>query len=333
VDLDAFVSEHGAEWNRLQVLSGKRRRKLTAPEVDELVVLYRRTATHLSVVRSRSSDPTLVAWLSRLVLQARAAVSPSSGFSIAAVGRFFSVSFPLEIFRSARWCIGTAIGFLTLSGVLIAIVAGDEQVALSFVSPEQIDALVQNDFEAYYSSNAPQNFAALVWTNNAYVSAICLAGGAIILPTLYLLWTNAFGVGLTGGIMVGHGRSDVFFGLIAIHGMLELTCVFIAAGVGLRIGWSWIAPGPLRTRTQAFAETGRSGMVVALGLVVPLFFSGLVEAFVTPLPLPIPLKLVVGLLVWATFMAYVIGFGLRASQQGQTADVAAHEREALAPVV
>ena len=56
-------------------------RKLTAAEVDELVVLYRRTATHLSVVRSRSADPTLVAWLSRLVLQARAAVTPSSGFS------------------------------------------------------------------------------------------------------------------------------------------------------------------------------------------------------------------------------------------------------------
>jgi hypothetical protein len=61
MDLDAFVTEHGAEWNRLQVLSGKRRRKLSAAEVDELVVLYRRAATHLSVVRSRSADPTLVA--------------------------------------------------------------------------------------------------------------------------------------------------------------------------------------------------------------------------------------------------------------------------------
>ena len=81
MDLDAFVSEHGAEWNRLNTLSRKRRRKLTAAEVDELVALYRRTATHLSVVRSRSADPTLVAWLSRLVLQARAAVTPSTGFS------------------------------------------------------------------------------------------------------------------------------------------------------------------------------------------------------------------------------------------------------------
>ena len=63
-------------------------------------MLYRRTATHLSVVRSRSADPTLVAWLSRLVLQARAAVTPSAGFSLAAVGRFFAVSFPAEVYRA-----------------------------------------------------------------------------------------------------------------------------------------------------------------------------------------------------------------------------------------
>jgi len=333
VDLDAFVSEHGGEWNRLQVLSGKRRRKLTAAEIDELVVLYRRTATHLSVVRSRSADPTLVAWLSRLVLQARSAVTPSSGFSIAAVGRFFSVSFPAEIYRAGGWCLGAAAGFLALSGILIALVAGDEQIALTFMGQEEIDQLVSNDFEAYYSTYAPQNFAALVWTNNAFVSAICLASGVLILPTLYLLWANAFNVGLIGGIMVGNGRSDVFFGLIAIHGLLELTCVFIAAGVGLRVGWSWIAPGPLRTRTQALAQTGRSGMVVALGLAVPLFVSGLVEAFVTPLPIPIPFKLVVGVLVWLAFLTYIIWFGAMAASVGQTGDVEIHEREALAPTV
>jgi hypothetical protein len=218
VDLDAFVSEHGAEWNRLQVLSSKRRRKLTAAEVDELVVLYRRTATHLSVVRSRSSDPTLVAWLSRLVLQARAAVTPSSGFSVRAVGRFFTVSFPAEIYRAGGWCLGVAVGFLVLCGVLIALVAGDEQIALAFMDEHEIRRLVENDFEAYYSTYAPQNFAGLVWTNNAFISAICLAGGVLILPTVFLLWDNALNVGLVGGVMVGNGRSDVFFGLIAIHG-------------------------------------------------------------------------------------------------------------------
>lgn len=333
MDLDAFVAEHGAEWNRLQSLSRKRRRKLTAAEIDELVILYRRAATHLSVVRSRSGDPTLVAWLSRLVLQARAAVTPATGFSIAAAGRFFTVSFPAAIYGAGAWCLGAALGFLGLSGALIALVAADQEIALAFMSESQIDSLVRNDFEAYYSTYAPQNFAALVWTNNALISAICLAGGVLILPTLYLLWANALSLGVIGGVMVGNGRSDVFFGLIAIHGLLELTCVFIAAGVGLRIGWAWIAPGPLRTRTQALAEAGRSGIVVALGLCVPLLVSGLVEAFVTPLPVPIPFRLTVGVAVWVAFVGYVVVFGSRAAARGDSADVDAHEREALAPTV
>jgi uncharacterized membrane protein SpoIIM required for sporulation len=333
MDLDAFVSEHGAQWNRLQVLSGKRRRKLTAAEIDEMVVLYRRTATHLSVVRSRSADPTLVAWLSRLVLQARAAVTPSSGFSVSAVSRFFTVSFPAEIYRAGGWCLGVAAGFLGLSAVLAWLTATDPQIALTFLSPEEIDALVNNDFEAYYSTYAPENFASLVWVNNTLVSAICLAGGVLLLPTLYLLWENALSLGIIGGVMIGNGGTDTFFRLITVHGLLELTCVFIAGGLGLRIGWSWIAPGPLRTRTQALAQAGRSATVVALGLAVPLGISGLVEAFVTPAPLPTIFKLAIGAFVWAAFLTYVVLLGFRAVRVGESGDVAAFEREAEAPTV
>jgi uncharacterized membrane protein SpoIIM required for sporulation len=333
VDLDAFVSEHGAEWNRLQTLSSKRRRKLTATEVDELVVLYRRTATHLSVVRSRSADPTLVAWLSRLVLQARAAVSPSAGFSAAAVARQFTVNMPLEIYRAGRWCLGVAAVFIAFTGVLIWLTARDDSIARSVLSPEEIDSLVQHDFVAYYSTYAPQNFAASVWTHNSFVTAICLAGGVLIVPTLYMLWENAINTGIVGGLMVGHGRADVFFGLITVHGLLELTCVFVAAGVGLRVGWSWIAPGPYRTRTQSLAAAGRSSIVVAQGLAAPLFVSGMVEAFVTPSALPIVIKLGIGALVWVAFLTYIIVLGARAASVGESADVASFEREALAPTV
>jgi len=51
VDVDAFVAAHQPDWQRLDRLV-KRRRALTGAEVDELVTLYQRTATHLSAVRS-----------------------------------------------------------------------------------------------------------------------------------------------------------------------------------------------------------------------------------------------------------------------------------------
>jgi uncharacterized membrane protein SpoIIM required for sporulation len=333
VDLDAFVTEHGAEWNRLQVLAGRRRRRLSPEEVDELVVLYRRTATHLSVVRSRSGDPTLVAWLSRLVLQGRAAVSPSAGFSGAAVRRFFAVSFPAEVYRAGGWCLGVAGAFLGFAAVLGALVATDPSISAALFSPEDIQSLVNNDFEAYYSEFAPENFASLVWINNTLVSAICLAGGVLVLPTVYLLFENAVNLGLIGGVMVGNGRADVFFGLITVHGLLELTCVFVAGGLGLRVAWAWIAPGPLRTRTQALAQTGRSATVVALGLTVPLFVSGMVEAFVTPAPVPVQVKLAVGATVWLAFVSYVVIAGGAAARKGETGDVASFEREPEAPAV
>src|SRR5262249_59394851 len=145
-----------------------------------------------------------------------------------------------------------------LSGAIIGYIAGHPAAAHVFLSDAEIDQLVNSDFAGYYSEYQPQNFAFLVWTNNAWISAQCLASGVLILPVLYLLATNALNVGVTGGVMVAAGRSDVFFGLITPHGLLELTAVFVASGVGLRIGAAWLAPGPLRPPRPALAEAARA---------------------------------------------------------------------------
>jgi hypothetical protein len=133
--------------------------------------------------------------------------------------------------------------------------------------------------------------------------------------------------------MVSAGRADVFFGLIGPHGLLELTAVFVAAGVGLRIGWAWIAPGPLRTRGQALAEAGRSGALVALGLVGVLAVSGFLEAYVTPSPLPTSLRVGIGTAAWLAFLGYVFILGGRAHRAGRAADLDADLTESFAPTV
>ena len=91
------------------------------------------------------------------------------------------------------------------------------------------------------------------------------------------------GVGI--GLMSSAGRLDTFLGLILPHGLLELTAVFVAAGTGLRLGWTVIDPGP-RTRRTALAEEGRAALGMAIGLALVLFVSGAIEGFVTPSGLP-----------------------------------------------
>jgi uncharacterized membrane protein SpoIIM required for sporulation len=132
--------------------------------------------------------------------------------------------------------------------------------------------------------------------------------------------------------MINHDRGGLFFGLILPHGLLELTAVFIAGATGLRLFWSWIDPGP-RTRSRALAAEGRSAMAVALGLVVVLAVSGVVEAFVTPSSLPTWARISIGVLVEVAFLTYVFTVGRWAFQRGATGDVAARDAGDTAPAV
>ncbi|MDP9220529.1 MAG: stage II sporulation protein M [Actinomycetota bacterium] len=329
MDLDAFVVAHEPEWRRLEQLVGRGR--LSGAEVDELVALYQRVATHLSVVQTRSPDAGLIARLSTLVARARSSVAGASAPAWKDVADFLTVTFPVAVYRSWRWWCGVGTGFSLVSFALIGYVAANPSVQTKLATPQEIQQLVEHDFADYYSDGAAGSFALHVWTNNALLAAITLLSGVLIVPALYFLFENAVNVGIIGGIMVGNGHSGEFFGLISPHGILELTAVFVAAGAGLRLGWTWIDPGQ-RPRGRALAEETRAAVVIALGLVVVLAASGVIEAFVTPSPLPTWARLAIGVLAEAGFIAYVVVFGGRAARAGLTGDLEVGRREDVAPV-
>jgi len=328
VDLDAYVAAHEAQWRRLESLVGRRR--LSGAEVDELVMLYQRAATNLSVVQTRSPDAVLIGRLSTLVARARAAVTGASAPAWKDAVDFFTITFPVAVFRAWRWWCGVATVFSLVSFTLIGYVAAHPRVQAQLATPAQIRQIVGHDFASYYSDGAAGSFAAHVWTNNALIAAGTLVFGVLLLPAVYLLFQNAVNVGVIGGLMVGNGHSAEFFGLISPHGILELTAVFVAAGAGLRLGWTWIDPGP-RPRGQALAEETRAAVSIALGLVVVLAVSGAIEAFVTPSGLPTWARVGIGVLAEAGFLGYVLALGGRAARAGLTGDVGVGRREDVAP--
>ena len=61
---------------------------------------------------------------------------------------------------------------------------------------------------------------------------------------------------MIGALMIDHDRGSLFFGLILPHGILELTAVFVAAGVGLRLFWSWVEPGAAPAAVAARTRAG-----------------------------------------------------------------------------
>jgi uncharacterized membrane protein SpoIIM required for sporulation len=144
--------------------------------------------------------------------------------------------------------------------------------------------------------------------------------GILLLPVAYILWVNAANLGVALGLMAEAGRLDVFMGLLLPHGLLELTAVFVSAGVGLRLGWTLIDPGP-RPRSEALAAEGRAAFGVALGLIVVLLISGVIEGFVTPSGLPTWARVSIGVIAEVGFLAYVFVLGGKAVRAGHTGDI------------
>jgi len=318
VDLDAYVHAHLPEWRRLEVLT--RSRQLSGTESDELVDRYQRVATHLSVVRTAAPDAALVGYLSTLLAKARLRSVGARVATWRGVVTFFTGRFPAALYRLRWWWIGTLVANVIVTAVMMWWLVDHPRVEQTLMSPEQVDQLVNHDFENYYSESAASHFALRVWVNNAWVSALCLSLGILGAPVVYLLFQNILNLAVIGSIMTRHGHAGHFWGLILPHGMLELTAVFVAGGVGLKFFWSWVEPGPL-TRSQALAREGRTVGTVAMGLAVVLCVSGIIEAFVTPSGLPTWARVGIGVLAWLTFLAYVFVVGRAAASRGFTGDL------------
>lgn len=325
MDLDAYVLAHAHEWDRLDRLS--RMSRLSGVEADEFVERYQQVATHLSVVRGSAPDAQLVAHLSSLLSRARIRSVGTRTTTWSGVAGFFTDRFPAALWRLRWWWLATMAGNAVVVAVMMLWLLENPTVEQTLLTPGEVDALVNEDFAGYYSEYASSHFAAQVWVNNAWVSALCIALGILGAPVIYLLWQNISNLAIIGAIMTRADRADLFWGLILPHGLLELTAVFVAAGVGLHLFWSWIDPREL-TRGQSLARAGRTAGTVALGLVVVLAVSGIIEGFVTPSGLPTWARVGIGVLAEAVFLLYVLVIGRAAARRGETGDIDASLLEA-----
>lgn len=313
MDVDAYSARHRHTWTRLDILS--RKRTLTGAEADELVLLYRRTSQQLARLQTHSPEPELVAGLSAVIARARGRIVGSAPNTWTEIVRFCTHGFPGAVYGALNWWLGVAVVFLAVATGFATWIGNDPSARETLGLQGDTGALTApgGAFETYYTEHSNDAFAALVWTNNAWVSALALFLGVLIVPVIYLLFMNALNIGVTAGLMAEAGRLDSFFGFLLPHGMLELTAIFIAGGAGLKLGWTLVDPGRL-SRAEAVARQGRITAAIALGLVPTLLVAGLLEGFVTPSALPTPARITIGLLAETAFLAYIFTAGRRAAR-------------------
>src|SRR3954451_8520967 len=184
MDLDRFIVRNAGAWRRLEDLTVRARRSgqraLAPAEVDELVALYQRTGAQLSHARAYYDDPGLTSRLTTLVASANAAIYGSKRGSIRSLGRFFTETFPAAVYVNRRF-IAAAAALMFVPALAVGTWLSTSDRALDVAVPkEEQAALLQTEFEDYYSSAPAAEFSTHVLVNNIQVSFLAFALGVFL---------------------------------------------------------------------------------------------------------------------------------------------------------
>ena len=207
MDLDAFVSARypGVGPPRRADPPGQPAPTDDGRELDELVLLYQRAATDLSVIRSRPPTrpdrPALTPGRRRTRRR-----SPGRSGRRGSTLALRDVRFPAELYRLWRWWVSVGVGSSAWRSRWVLWIATHPHVQARLLPPTTCSTLVQPRLQELLLRPPGPRLRFHVWINNAWVAALSLVLGVFLgVPTVLLMFGNAANVGVDGGYMVAAG--------------------------------------------------------------------------------------------------------------------------------
>jgi uncharacterized membrane protein SpoIIM required for sporulation len=276
--VERFIGEREADWRELAaLLDGGRRRSAT--EVLRLAALYRGAAADLALARRGHPGDPIVGRLESLVARGRQAVyaeEPRRGSLRTFFGRTYWVGV-----RARPLALLVALALLFVPAALtVAWALTDTGAAVALV-PGQFRGAVEPVGDTGMTTSETAAFSSAVMTNNIRVTFLAFAAGILFgLGTAVVVAYNGAVLGAVAGGAIANGNGTEFAEFVTAHGVIELSCIAVAASAGMRMGYALVAPGP-RPRLAALAEEARAAIAIVLGTIPWVILAGIIEGFVT----------------------------------------------------
>jgi uncharacterized membrane protein SpoIIM required for sporulation len=313
--MSRFINERKNHWQRLEdllsILETSSLRGLSRAEVREFGELYRRAATDLAIARADTRDPKLINYLNSLVIRAHGKIYRADTRGAAVMWRFFTKDFP-QTFRKNISYIALAFGIFIFFGVASFLLSYYNADFGEYLGLEQARYAAQNDIKWWESLNAANQVGSSeILTNNIRVSFMAFALGVLFgIGTFYVLAVNGLQIGGVLGVCYKTNAAfanDLVFFMVG-HGVVELSCIFIAGGAGMMIGYALVNPGDL-TRAQALKKKGMEAAQIVIGCACFLVIAGIIEGFLSPSNLPVWVKIGTGVLTGIAMYLYLFLVG------------------------
>ena len=283
---NGWIAARRADWERLHALTvdveSKGLKQLSADDLRDFGLLYRRAAADLSAVRSDSTAQSLEEYLNRLVARAHNYVYSGQRTSMLSVWRFLSADFPRLVRRLWPY-IAVSVTLCLLGALLGSLEAiARPHFMRAVLGPQMVATIERHEMWTESVISAKPQSSSQIMTNNIAVTFYVFAGGIVAgIPTVLMLFWNGMSVGIISTACAQHGMALDLWSFIAAHGALELPSIFIAGGAGLRIATGLLFPGTW-SRRVSLARAGGDASRLLAGTIPMLFVAGVLEAFLSP---------------------------------------------------
>lgn len=328
-----LVRRQRADWDAYRALLERAQQRglaaLPEHEVSRFAALYREVAADLARARTYGGSPELVYALERWVGTGHNLLYRPPRRSWRVLRRWLVAGFPALV--RLRWRpIALAAAFLYLPAIVsFAAIRADPPRAREVLPAEM---MIRAE-EARRKEAAGEGYVEIPETampvmgagiiaNNVQVAFVAFAGGILAgLGTAASLVFNGVFFGAVFGVFANVGASLHLWTFVLPHGVIELTAICIAGGAGFLLAAAILLPGR-RTRREALVRRGREAVSLLGGTVVLLLVAGTIEGFVSPAPLPRPLKMALAALFAALLVGYLglAGRGEQGRREAEAAD-------------
>ena len=312
---DRFIKTRKNAWQRLEdllkLLDSASLRRLRKDEVRELGRIYRRTASDLAIARAESRDPRLVNYLNSLVIRAHGRIYRADAQGGKRIRLFFTRELPQTFRRTWRY---TLLSFLVFASFGVMGFAGTrydpEFSELVGVNPAMRELYIETKTRWWETLNeSNQEGASQIMTHNImvtiYTFAFGITGG---IGTLVYLAFNGANIASVLALTYRAGFGNDLVTFMVAHGVIELSCIFIAGGAGLLIGSALLMPGDL-TRADALKTRGMEAIRLMMGVALLLVVAGLIEGFISPVPIDPRIKFSLGAISGVALYSYLLFVG------------------------
>ena len=280
--------------------------KLNHLELQELGLLYRQTASDLSVVLEDASSAQLAAYLKQLLGRSHNLIymgyRPKAGgivsFYLKTYPGVFRETLPLTLVAIAIFAVGAIAGW--------AAAIHDPGFAYRMLGPKMMETIERREMWTHSVVAIKPVAASAITTNNLTVAFTMFASGITVIGPVWVSLFNGLLIGVVGAATWHAGMAMSLWSFVAPHGALELPAIFIAGGAGLDIARALLFPGMLPRRDALTRAGGRASRLV-LGTLPLLLVAGTIEGFFSPTDAPVAMKFALGGILFAALLAYLFG--------------------------